>query len=120
MRFPSGIYNSPKGTFIAEGHFYPFSSVFFYADRGGLLLNGRTGNLEYGSCAPDCPNVFIDDAQLQALWKEPKRFCLALYKRSIPRLKRLIGAPALHLVIASGDKDLFTNHALPQPSAQPH
>ncbi|MGH9581849.1 MAG: ArnT family glycosyltransferase, partial [Bryobacteraceae bacterium] len=65
----SALLRSPKGTFIAEGHFYPFSSIFFYTGRKGLLLNGRNVNLAYGANAPDAPNVFIDDAQLKTLWR---------------------------------------------------
>ena len=53
---------------IVEGHYYQFSSVFFYADRTALLLSGRRVNLEYGSYAPGAPQVFIDDSQFKTLW----------------------------------------------------
>lgn len=106
------LLRSPKGTFIAEDHFYPFSSVFFYADTNGLLLNGRNTNLEYGSNAPDCPKVFIDDQRFKQLWQKPSRYYLAVYPSSLPRLDRLVGAQSLHLVKAAGGKDLFTNHPI--------
>ena len=76
------LMRSPEGTLISQRHYYPFSSVYFYANRTGLLLNGRIQNLEYGSNAPDAPDVFIDDSQFAALWARRRdTICL----RSSPR-----------------------------------
>ena len=69
---------SPDGVLITEDHYYPFSSVFFYANRAGLLLNGRSVNLEYGSYAPGAANVFIDDSQFANLWMTPARYYLLI------------------------------------------
>ena len=49
------LLQAPKGQLIVDGAYYSFSSVFFYADRTALLLNGRSDNLEYGSYAPGAP-----------------------------------------------------------------
>ena len=48
------LLKAPPGELIEDNAYYTFSSVFFYANRRGLLLNGRQTNLEYGSYAPDC------------------------------------------------------------------
>lgn len=106
----NALLRSPNGTFIAEGHFYPFSSIFFYTGRKGLLLNGREMNLEYGANEPGAPNVFIDDAQLKTLWREPARYYLAVDHTSVPRLDQLVGRASLNVVAASGGKYLFSNH----------
>ena len=58
---------APPGQLIEDDAYYTFSSVFFYTNRTALLLNGRKTNLEYGSYAPDAPQVFIDDAQFRAI-----------------------------------------------------
>ena len=42
------LLRSPNGSLITDRHYYPFSSIFFYTNRTGLLLNGRVQNLEYG------------------------------------------------------------------------
>ena len=38
------ILRSPEGKIIADRHYYAFSSIFFYTNRTGLLLNGRVLN----------------------------------------------------------------------------
>src|SRR5579863_774863 len=67
---------SPKGRLIVDDQYYAFSSVFFYANRTALLLNGRVTNLEYGSYAPGAPDVFIDDRQFARLWNGQNRYYL--------------------------------------------
>ncbi len=106
------LLRAPAGQLIVEGHYYPFSSVFFYAHRPGLLWNGRGVNLEYGSYAPGAPPVFIDDAELQRLWSSPERHYLVVPRSTVPRLEQLVGRPALIVVAESGGKFLFTNHEM--------
>ena len=67
------LVESPPGKLIVDDQYYAFSSVFFYANRKALLLNGRVNNLEYGSYAPGAPNVFLKDADFQRLWGTPER-----------------------------------------------
>ncbi|MFZ0706270.1 MAG: glycosyltransferase family 39 protein, partial [Candidatus Korobacteraceae bacterium] len=67
------LQHSPDGQLITFGHYYPFSSVFFYSDRQVLLWHGRQMNLIYGSYAPGAPNVFLDDPQLADLWRGSQR-----------------------------------------------
>jgi 4-amino-4-deoxy-L-arabinose transferase-like glycosyltransferase len=101
----------PPGQLIEDNAYYTFSSVFFYTNRRGLLLNGRQTNLEYGSYAPDAPNVFLDDAGFAGLWRTPERYYLLVESPSLPRIEHLVGRPELHVVAESGGKYLLTNHA---------
>jgi 4-amino-4-deoxy-L-arabinose transferase-like glycosyltransferase len=107
------LLRAPDGSLITDRHYYPFSSIFFYTNRTGLLLNGRVQNLEYGSNAPGTPNVFIDDAQFAALWTKPDRYYLVVAEPRAPRLAGLVGATNLHIVMQSGGKVLLTNQPLP-------
>jgi hypothetical protein len=66
-------------------------------------------NVEYGSYAPGAPDVFLDDQQFARLWVEPERYYLAANGSAVPRLEKLVGKPALHLVLERGGKYLFTN-----------
>jgi hypothetical protein len=106
--------NSPKGTLVVDRHYYYFSSVFFYTNRSALLLNGRFMNLEYGSCAPAAPNVFIDDAQFKGLWLKAERSYLVAKESALPRLQRTVGSAYLDVVATSGGKVLLTNQPLPR------
>ena len=103
------LLRAPAGKLVVEGHDYPFSSVFFYADRDALLLNGRRQNLVYGSYAPGAPNVFLDDAGWKALWLTGERCYLVTKQAQRPRLERLVGPAALHVVMSSGGKLLLSN-----------
>ena len=107
----NALIQAPPGQLIEDNAYYTFSSVFFYANRRALLLNGRQTNLEYGSYAPDAPNVFLDDAHFARLWRRPERYYLLVEGPAMPRIEGLVGRPELHIVAASGGKYLLTNHA---------
>lgn len=106
---------APKGELIVDGPYYSFSSVFFYANRNALLLNGRSNNLEYGSYAPGAPDVFIDDARFTQLWSSPVLYYLVTDATQLSRLRTLVGSARLVPVAASGGKFLFTNTLAGQP-----
>ena len=107
------LLKSPQGTLVTELHYWRASSIYFYTNRTGLLLNGRALNLEYGSNAPGAADVFIDDAKFATLWSEPARYYLVAPQTSLPRLETLVGAPSLDVVARSGGKLLLTNHPMP-------
>ncbi len=101
---------APQGKLIVDDQYYTFSSVFFYANRPALLLNGRQMNLEYGSYAPGAPAVFLEDKDLPALWASDARYYLTVEGPKVPRLETLLGKERLHVVASSGGKFLFVNH----------
>ncbi len=107
----NALLKSPPGELIEDDAYYTFSSVFFYANRRALLLNGRKTNLEYGSYAPDAPDVFIDDSGFARLWREPQRYYLLIEGPSLPRIEKVVARDQLHVVTQSGGKFLLTNHA---------
>jgi len=106
------LVRAPAGKLIVDHHYYDFSSVFFYTNRTGLLLNGRFNNLVYGSYAPGAPNVFIDDAQWKSIWLEPARSYLVITQRAVTRLRKLVDPAMMTVVAQSGGKLLLTNHPL--------
>jgi hypothetical protein len=100
---------APEGKLILDNQYYTFSSVVFYTGRSVLLLNGRVNNLEYGSYAPNAPDVFIDDNEFRELWGSADRYYIAVEGPQVPRLANLVGKEALHELIASGGKYVFGN-----------
>ena len=112
---------APEGTMVARGHFYDFSSVFFYTQRTGLLhpdWHGRV-NLEYGSYAPGASKAFIDDAELATLWGNGARCYLFLVDGDIPDYRSIVGSSRMYVVAKSGGKSLFTNLPLPDGAGTP-
>ena len=108
------LVRAPQGQLVIDGAYYSFSSIFFYANREALLLNGRVNNLEYGSYAPGAPQVFIDDPRFANLWASSMRCYLVTDGARLARLRGLVGADTLHQLAESGGKYLFTNgHSAP-------
>jgi hypothetical protein len=100
---------SPNGGLIVDDPYYEMSTIFFYTNRTGLLLNGRVNNLEYGSYAPGAPHVFIDNAGFVERWKSPQRWYVASEDEHADRLRNLVGAQALHPIATAGGKTIYTN-----------
>ena len=111
--------HAPPGTLIAQGHYYDFSSVFFYTDRTGLLITDRRVNLAYGSHAPDAPHMFISDAEFKSLWTAPARCYLLAHDTDLAKFQDIVGEAPMAVVIGSGGKLLLTNHPLPIANAEP-
>ncbi len=99
----------PPGKLVIDDQYYAFSSVFFYANRDALLLNGRVNNLVYGSYAPGTPDVFLDDAGFAKLWSGSERCYLVAAGPALPRFEKLVGKKRLQGVLKRGGKFLFRN-----------
>jgi len=106
------LLRAPPGQLIVDGAYYPFSSVFFYANRRALLWDGRVNNLEYGSYAPGAPRVFIGNTDFERLWLNPTRCFLVGDRSVVPRLEQLVGHSSFNLVAESGGKLLLTNQTI--------
>jgi 4-amino-4-deoxy-L-arabinose transferase-like glycosyltransferase len=100
---------SPEGGLIVDDPYYEMSTIFFYTNRTGLILNGRRNNLEYGSYAPEAPRVFIDNAGFRERWNSPQRWYVASEDENAGRLRDLVGSSALHAIASAGGKTIYTN-----------
>ena len=101
--------DSPPGDLILDHEYYAFSSVAFYANRQALLLNGRKNNIEYGSNAPEAPDVFLDDRRLADLWTSRRPVYLVTFAQDRARFERLLGETHVHVAASSGGKVLLAN-----------
>ncbi len=100
---------APPGGLIIDDPYYEFSSVFYYGNRNGLILNGRVNNLEYGSYAPDAPRIFIKDADFVSRWRSADRWYVASDDENSAHLRNLVGAEALHAIVNAGGKTIYVN-----------
>jgi 4-amino-4-deoxy-L-arabinose transferase-like glycosyltransferase len=107
---------SPKGQLIIYGEHNEISSLFFYGKDNSLILDGRDINLEYGSYAPNAPDVFITDADFPRLWGQPQLYYLALHDDVIPKVEKLVQRSELHLVASIGGKSLYSNQPVSSDS----
>jgi 4-amino-4-deoxy-L-arabinose transferase-like glycosyltransferase len=103
------LLKSPPGEIVLDRNYWWFSSIPFYTNRNVLLLNGRWNNLEYGSNAPNVPDVFLDDGKLKELWSQPQRYYLVARTNQMPRFNQLLGENHIEILDRSGGKLLMTN-----------
>jgi hypothetical protein len=113
------LQHSPPGELIEADAYYAFSSVFFYTGRTALLLNGRYNNLEYGSYAPNAPNVFIDDKKFVWLWAQPARYYLLAYAAEYAHARQLVGDQHMYVVAENAGNYLLSNHPVVCQAVRP-
>ena len=104
----------PEGTLITEGHYFEFSSIFFYTNRLGYLITDRSKmmNLEYGSFAPGARQAFLRDSQFRDLWLAPERCYFLVFQSDLPRYEQIVAPVTFNTVATSGGKLLVTNKPL--------
>jgi hypothetical protein len=107
------IRRAPPGELVVTGHYYPYSSVFFYLDRDAPLLNGRRHNLEYGAAAPGAPDVFLTNERFRQRWLTSGRYYLVADSKALPSLESLVGSEHLNVLTVSGGKVVLTNEPFP-------
>jgi 4-amino-4-deoxy-L-arabinose transferase-like glycosyltransferase len=101
---------APAGQLIIQDDINRESSVLFYHTDHVLVYNGRYFVLEYGSYAPNAPQVFIGDNDLKRLWSEPQRYYLLVPNESLEKIRQLI--PAEYTLASIGGKTVVTNEPL--------
>jgi hypothetical protein len=113
---------SPNDTFIIYGEQSSGSSVVFYTHnyfhwKPALLVLPRCGQhsegttLLWGSCYPDAPNIFLNDAQLTTMWGNGERKWLFAEDKDATKAEQVLGS-RLYPVQALADKELWTDRPL--------
>jgi 4-amino-4-deoxy-L-arabinose transferase-like glycosyltransferase len=105
---------APKGTdatLILYGDVADGSSLLFYTQRQGLLVNGRISSVLWGSNYPDFPRVLISDQDLLALWGAGPRRFLFVPGDARTHVDGLLGKRA-YLLQELSDKALFTDRPI--------
>jgi 4-amino-4-deoxy-L-arabinose transferase-like glycosyltransferase len=105
---------APKGTdatLILYGDVADGSSLLFYTQRQGLLVNGRLSSVLWGSNYPDAPRVLISDQDLLALWGAGPRRFLFVPGDARTHVDGLLGK-RVYLLQELSDKALFTDRPL--------
>jgi 4-amino-4-deoxy-L-arabinose transferase-like glycosyltransferase len=103
----------PQDVLILYGDQSYGSSILFYTGRHAYLVNGRTTSMLWGSYYPDAPKIFLDDAQLLAMWGHgPRKFLFVPpdhgYRQHV---ETMLGKRA-YLVQEVSDKVLLTDRPL--------
>jgi hypothetical protein len=87
------------------------SSILFYTQRRAYLVDGRTTSMLWGSYYPDAPRIFLDDAQMLAMWGQGPRKFLFVPRKYRNHVEALLGKHT-YLVQEVSDKELLTDRPL--------
>lgn len=100
----------PGDVIVTEGSHEDFAGVNFYTGRFSYVLNGRFGDLQFGSQYIDENSIFIDEKKLQELWTSGTR--VFLLSRSPARYEKLKDIPSHspYILERTGGTWLFANH----------
>jgi 4-amino-4-deoxy-L-arabinose transferase-like glycosyltransferase len=113
---------TPADTFIIFREYGDASSVVFYThhffyQRPALLVvarcgqHGEGGNMLWGSCYPDAPDIFLSDEKLARIWGTGERHWLFAQDTNQPKVESLL-AGRLYPVQNIADKALWTDRPL--------
>jgi hypothetical protein len=123
---------SPADSFIIYGDQSDASSVVFYTHdflrkpaylTGYVRLNGKDELMEacsargagssllWGSCWPDAPKVFLNDAEVEQMWGKGERKWIFAQDTNQPKVEQLLQGK-LYPVKTIADKALWTDRPL--------
>ena len=113
---------TPSDTFIIYGEQSSGSSIIFYTHnyfhwKPALIVTPRCGQngegttLLWGSCYPDAPNIFLNHAELSALWGRGNRKWIFAEDPDVANVERVL-AGRLYPAGTIADKQLWTDRPL--------
>jgi 4-amino-4-deoxy-L-arabinose transferase-like glycosyltransferase len=103
--------NSGQAQLMIYGDQANASSIIFYTHRQALLVNGRSSSMIWGSDYPDAPHIFLNDAELLAMWGQGPRKFLFVPDDAHRHVEEMLGAKLYPLQELS-DKTLYTDRPL--------
>jgi hypothetical protein len=87
-----------------HGEYENGSALAFYLEHPVRMLNGRSGELWYGSYFSDAPDIFDDDAAVAKLWDGPGRVFLLTTPDKLPTLPGQV-----YVIGRNGGREIVSN-----------
>jgi 4-amino-4-deoxy-L-arabinose transferase-like glycosyltransferase len=99
----------PTDLLVHEGPLENGAGLTFYTGRQVHVVDGRRGDLHFGSRFPEAAGIFWDGEELSRRWREPRRVFFVTDRPADQSALRLIMPQARHLIGHEGRRWLFTN-----------
>ncbi len=99
----------PGDTIVINGKYERGSTLNYYTRQQVYVLNGRDGNLWFGSFFPGAPEVFLDDASFARSWSGMNRVFLFTEDYMKDAALKGIDPASVHLFAQQGGKFVLTN-----------
>jgi 4-amino-4-deoxy-L-arabinose transferase-like glycosyltransferase len=99
----------PGDVIVVNGKYEWGSTLNYYTNIQLHVLNGRDGNLWFGSFFPDAPQIFEDDSSFARLWNGPQRVFLFSEDFLEDRALRRLGPRRVFVFARQGGKVVLSN-----------
>jgi 4-amino-4-deoxy-L-arabinose transferase-like glycosyltransferase len=101
--------DGPEATIVHEGSLEYSGGLPFYTGKRILVLNGKRGDLEFGSRYEEAKDVFVDTAGFARLWQSAEPvFLVSRFNPSRSAIRTLPGEKVF-LVGQYGSRRLYSN-----------
>jgi 4-amino-4-deoxy-L-arabinose transferase-like glycosyltransferase len=107
----------PGDVIVVNGKYEWGSTLNFYTGVQLHVLNGRDGNLWFGSFFPGAPQIFEDDTSFAGLWNGPHRVFLFTEDFLADRALRNVDPRSVHTFAHQGGKLALTNRPVDATSS---
>jgi hypothetical protein len=102
---------SPEALVIHEGPLENSAGLTYYTGRQIYVVDGRRGDLDFGSRFPEANGLFLDGEEVRQLWHSPRRIFLVTDRALEQSVLRLTVPEAHHLIGQEGRRWVYTNWA---------
>lgn len=102
---------APADKVVFEGDLSYAGGLPFYTGRQFYILDGRTGDHEFGSRYPEAVHLFLDDAAFPGFWGGPGRIFFLTRLPEWQSTMRHPPAPGAFLVGRYGSYTLYSNRS---------
>ena len=109
----------PGDTIVINGKYERGSTLNYYTEQPVHVLNGRDGNLWFGSFFPGAPDIFLDDASFAHQWAGAGRVFFFTEDYMKDAALRGIDPATIHLFAQQGGKFVLTNREVLPLTAPP-
>lgn len=99
----------PADLLVHEGPLENSAGLTFYTGKQVHVVDGRRGDLHFGSRFPEAAGLFLGGEELSRRWQEPRRVFFVTDRPADQSALRLITPQARHLIGHEGRRWLFTN-----------
>ena len=105
----------PGDTIVINGKYERGSTLNYYTGQQVYVLNGRDGNLWFGSFFPGAPDVFLDDASFARLWAGKNRVFFFTEDYMKDEALHGIDPTTVRVFATQGGKFVLTNQGVSRP-----
>jgi hypothetical protein len=105
-------HSEPNDLVVHEGSLEYSGGLPFYTGRRINVLNGKRGDLEFGSRYPEARHLFLKDAEFVRLWEDNRRIFLVMSSQRRKGILDVLSIKNAFLIGEYGSRRLYSNQQI--------